>query len=332
MRTGLFISLALHVAVLLWALAELPSASESAREETPSVPVDVVSVEDYTRIKAGTRDGDTEAPAAAEKPSETPVESDKESPAEPDRKAVAPPPPQPPSQEAPERAEPAEPEPAPVPVPAEEATPEPAPAPESADSGPPPPKPLRAPPAPRTAKKRVSPTEDPAKRTAEAPEKPRAEPPPSPPEQPEPQQEFNPDRIAALLDRTPTSASRQQAAMDDPPAAAPAQGEAAGQDRSLSISEIDALRARISQCWIPPVGGMDARSVRVSLRLRLNPDGTLLRHPEVLNSQDSRFFQAAADSALRAVWKCQPYRLPDEKYASWSDMVLHFDPREMFGG
>ena len=39
----------------------------------------------------------------------------------------------------------------------------------------------------------------------------------------------------------------------------------------------------------------------------------------------------AADSAVRAVYQCQPYELPSEKYAVWRDMILNFDPRQMYG-
>ena len=47
-------------------------------------------------------------------------------------------------------------------------------------------------------------------------------------------------------------------------------------------------------------------------------------------SGSSPFFQAAADSAVRAVFQCQPYELPSEKYALWRDMILNFDPSDMY--
>ena len=40
--------------------------------------------------------------------------------------------------------------------------------------------------------------------------------------------------------------------------------------------------------------------------------------------------QAAADSAVRAVYQCQPYTLPSDKYALWRDMILNFDPSDMY--
>jgi colicin import membrane protein len=40
----------------------------------------------------------------------------------------------------------------------------------------------------------------------------------------------------------------------------------------------------------------------------------------------------AAESALRAVRRCQPYTMPAAKYDIWRDVEVTFDPRDMFGG
>jgi hypothetical protein len=108
------------------------------------------------------------------------------------------------------------------------------------------------------------------------------------------------------------------------------QGQSTGTEMTMSINELDALRARISDCWTPPPGGLGADAIVVKIRLRLNPDGTLEGYPTVANSNASPFFQAAADSAVRAVFQCQPYTLPAEKYALWRDMILNFDPSQMY--
>ncbi len=89
-------------------------------------------------------------------------------------------------------------------------------------------------------------------------------------------------------------------------------------------------RARISDCWTPPPGGLGADAIVVKIRLKLNQDGTLEGYPSVANSGSSPFFQAAADSAVRAVFQCQPYVLPVAKYALWRDMILNFDPSQMY--
>ena len=100
---------------------------------------------------------------------------------------------------------------------------------------------------------------------------------------------------------------------------------------TMAVNEIDALRAKIAQCWSPPPGGLGADAIIVKLRLQLNEDGSLIGYPSVANSGSSPFFQAAADSAVRAVFQCQPYELPAEKFAVWHDMILNFDPRQMYG-
>ena len=34
--------------------------------------------------------------------------------------------------------------------------------------------------------------------------------------------------------------------------------------------------------------------------------------------------------AIRAAQACEPYSLPPAKYEIWKDIVLNFDPRDMF--
>ena len=143
---------------------------------------------------------------------------------------------------------------------------------------------------------------------------------------------FDPDRIAALLNKVPDAGPKSPAAPEKKKKPAPAKGRADGRDLAMTFNEIDALRAKISQCWNPPVGGLGADAIKVKLRMALRPDGSLSREPQVVNRVGSPYFQAAADAAVRAVMLCQPYELPAKKYALWRDMILNFDPREMFGG
>ena len=100
-------------------------------------------------------------------------------------------------------------------------------------------------------------------------------------------------------------------------------GQSNGTDMTMSVNEIDALRARIAQCWTPPPGGLGADAIVVKLRLKLNEDGTLDGYPTVANRGSSPFFQAAADSAVRAVYQCQPYALPVAKICA----VARHDPQ-----
>ena len=43
------------------------------------------------------------------------------------------------------------------------------------------------------------------------------------------------------------------------------------------------------------------------------------------------FFRAAAESAMRAVLnpRCNPLRLPREKFDTWKSFILNFNPKEM---
>lgn len=146
---------------------------------------------------------------------------------------------------------------------------------------------------------------------------------------------FDPDRIAALIDKTP----RKQAPPEIPEApqvqpkitsrtAPPLEGQ------PLTLSEVDALRAQIQRCWIVQAGARYAEDLVVTLRVFLNSDGSLRSAPQIVD--DSRlatdpYFRAAAESAVRAVLKCEPFKMPVTKYDRWREIELTFDPREMLG-
>ena len=146
----------------------------------------------------------------------------------------------------------------------------------------------------------------------------------------EKKRDVNADRIAALLNKIPDAANEPAPIVVGGAPSKKVRGQSSGTEATMSVNEIDALRARIAQCWSPPPGGLGADQIVVKLRLRLNEDGTLVGYPTVANSGASPFFQAAADSAVRAVYQCQPYTLPSDKYALWRDMILNFDPSEMY--
>jgi hypothetical protein len=173
-----------------------------------------------------------------------------------------------------------------------------------------------------------------AQKQDEKPAKPTKDAAADPPKKPKPQakkRDFNADKIAALLNKIPDAADDAQPVepSDDAPKKK-VRGQSNGTEMTMSVNEIDALRARIADCWTPPPGGLGADQIVVKLRLKLNEDGTLVGYPTVANSGSSPFFQAAADSAVRAVYQCQPYELPKTKYALWRDMILNFDPSDMY--
>ena len=105
-------------------------------------------------------------------------------------------------------------------------------------------------------------------------------------------------------------------------------------DRPITISEIDLVRRQIAQCWNLQAGAKEAENLIIEISVAMNPDGTV-RHARIQNTDrvaGDPFFRAAAESALRAVLnpRCQPFKLPRDRYDRWQTMALIFDPKEMF--
>jgi hypothetical protein len=100
----------------------------------------------------------------------------------------------------------------------------------------------------------------------------------------------------------------------------------------LSTSEIDLVKQQIEACWNVPAGARDAENLRPEFRVMMNPDGTV-RAAQLLNPERLKdpFFQAAADSANRALLnpRCQPLKLPPQKYDQWQTFTITFDPKDI---
>lgn len=102
----------------------------------------------------------------------------------------------------------------------------------------------------------------------------------------------------------------------------------------VTMTELDALRYQLSQCWNLPAGAQGAEDLRIEVRIKVNPDRTV-QNVEIVDqgryARDS-FFRAGADSARRAVLspQCSPLKLPEDKYDQWKTTVIVFDPKEMF--
>ena len=104
----------------------------------------------------------------------------------------------------------------------------------------------------------------------------------------------------------------------------------------LTLSEEDALKAQIFGCWRIPLGLPYNENLLVRIKLKLKPDGTLIK-TEILdqarmNTPGQKSFRALAESALRAIQLCQPLKVPTSGYERWKNLQLNFDAREMLGG
>ncbi|MCP5432193.1 MAG: cell envelope biogenesis protein TolA [Alphaproteobacteria bacterium] len=229
--------------------------------------------------------------------------------------------------------------------------PEPTPEPEAAKAPEPPP------PAPEPARVVAAATPEPEEFLPEPEAMPKEEPPAAPvkmaavpkakpkppktpakPAQPPKKQESYLDRVAALLDKMPREDQPAEQAEDAKKASA---SEAitlrtpVGKANALTLSEIDAIRAQMARCWSFPAGAAYAEELVVHVRVAFNPDGSLSGRPQILDTlkyqTGDTYFRAAADSAVRALLRCQPFTLPPEKYDSWQSVEFTFDPRYLLG-
>src|SRR5215831_4521027 len=143
-----------------------------------------------------------------------------------------------------------------------------------------------------------------AKDEAKKPEPKKADiKPPTPPKKPAPPTpKFDPKQVAALLDKRD---STRLAAAGETLNSAPSLGLSNGAAAQLSLSELEALRARLAQLWTVPAGAKDPQELVVLVRVKLNRDGKLAAPPVVLTSGKSPLFIAARDSAIRALFRGQ---------------------------
>ena len=351
MRAGLTTSLALHVAVIGFGLVSLSSPRALEVASVESLPIDIVPVEEFTQSVRGDREAPVEeTPAPVPTTREEVVEEatqvgdnsvDLETPPTPEpsprevEAASAPPP-------TPEPVRPApvpEPEPAPQrqaepePVPATERAPEPQPqqevapdpVPETAVAEAPADDSLALPTSAPTPQSRPQP---PQAQTAQAPE--RREPERQPQEQPrepaasEPDDQELEDQVAALLNRDRASGggakrSEEQAAL----------GGRQTTGQKLTQSETDAIIAQLRSCWNVPIVAQGSTDQQTVVRFRLDPTGTLEGSPAIEKASGNRQFD---ESTVRAIRLCSQrgFQLPNDKYDTWSEVVVNFDPRDMF--
>ncbi len=143
---------------------------------------------------------------------------------------------------------------------------------------------------------------------------------------------FDPNSIAALIDKSKEDLAETTKKIDKI-----SQSQDSSMDFSkLTLSEEDALKAQIFGCWSIPLGLPYNENLLVRIKLKLKPDGTLIRS-EILdharmNMPGQGFYKVLAESALRAIQLCQPLKVPTSGYERWKDLQLNFDAREMLGG
>jgi colicin import membrane protein len=275
----------------------------------------------------------------------------KEIPKPPERAAVLPPP-----RPAPE---PIKPEPKPEPV-------KPAPAPPVAQKPPPvesadavEPKPV---PRPKTEPKPE------ARKEAETQPKPKLEPKPVE-EAKKPEPKFKPDQLAKLLDQEkqkdappkPVAKPKSGEETADPAQKfdaadiskflskeAPQRKASTGRELQQVASlgsptasaakmspsmwgQLDALlQDQYKQCW--SYIGLNNKKYIPEIHVQYAQDGSLIGQPSLLNPPSDPELRNLAESALRAVRRCNPLHIPalyQPYYDQWKGRIVRFDPEEM---
>ncbi|MEQ8935234.1 MAG: hypothetical protein RIE56_05530, partial [Amphiplicatus sp.] len=222
---------------------------------------------------------------------------------------------------------------APKPKPEEEKPEPPAP---KEEPKPEPPKLAEAPkPEPEPPKPEPKPEPVPEKKPEPPKEKPKEEPKPKPKPKPD---ELDFDKLAAVVDKAKKENSAQENPSEATREAEKPQAAVGAGDR-LTASDVSKMKAAVGRCWSVTAlaGAPDANKLVVQLEFELNRDGTLTGSPRVANAMQinmsgNRFWKVAEQTAIRAVVSCQPYDfLSPDRYDTWREMELYFDPSEMAG-
>lgn len=178
--------------------------------------------------------------------------------------------------------------------------------------------------------------------------------PPPPPPKPEPK--FEPDKIAKLLEtKAPpkkqepnfnaSSIEKLLQSKEAPQKSASHANEAAtkstagtdtGTAQKLSMTLRDQLsgmiRDQLQRCWSPPAWVTGADKLRPVIRIHLNEAGALTDQPTVISPSSDIGMRAMEESALRAVQKCTPLKIPQQfqtYYNDWKDIAITFDTSAM---
>lgn len=355
MRAGIVTSVTLHALVLGWGLVSLSTPASFEVEDVEALPIELVSIEELTQIQEGAEDAPKDGPASVA-PTAPPTpdpdavnegnkERDQSTPETETQKAAE-------VEEArlPDPAEAPIPRPAPreEPKPVVEDTPEPEATPATEVAPQPEPKQevtetaieeliakAEPEPVPDETPKNVQlpdqlPTpqlrpERPQSQTAKTPERKNEESQQAKSAAQREQTEEKSDEVASLLNREQGSGGGSKANNQK----ASAGGKKTTGGNTLTQSEMDSLRGQIQACWSVPASAQGEDGLKVSVQFQLSKSATLEGKPKVTSSSGNRQLD---ESARRAVARCgaQGFQLPADKYDSWRDVVVNFDPSEMF--
>lgn len=308
MQYALILSIVFHIVVILLATVGLPFLRRDYEVVETPIIVELVEVAERTQSTSTQRTPREQAKAPEPVKDEPKPEPQKEQPKPPPPPAPAPAPAPPPP-------------PAPEP-PKEEVPPPPPPKAEAPAPEPPKPEPKKEEPKPPSPKPQAKPT----------PPKPAEE--PKKEEPPKKKQEADP---FAALQASVEQMRRQEESKDQAKAQQTAPKPTSGSNAPVlnapvgekaTMSETDAIRAQIERAWIINPGVKDLEGMVIDLRVRINPDGSVIE-AEIMDRMKAAtdpFFRAMAESARRAAFNASPLKYPPAKYETFKVMELRFRP------
>jgi colicin import membrane protein len=348
---GLAVSFLLHASLLAWAVLTIRATPPLKLPEPIPVEVAIISADELVRLRQGNRDSKNLDAEGQEGAGKQPPKK------EPPKTAAPPPAPPPPPPPQAETTKPQE----------DEIAKKLAALPPPAKKEPPPEPALTPGPTPEDQKKLADKVEEErkraeaeakakadaeAKRKAAEEKKKRDEQLKKLAEQKKKREEEQKKRVASLEDRlknlpddsTPKALVSQQVKAAAPAGAksdvptkskGPVAGAPEGKDKQLTASQASMLgtlmKQQVSRCWNINSGLEGIDKIVVQVEVKLKQDGTLAQPPKVVAAQNTPIFKDAADSAVRALVKCEPYELPADLYqGGWDYMVVTFDPKRMF--
>jgi hypothetical protein len=111
------------------------------------------------------------------------------------------------------------------------------------------------------------------------------------------------------------------------PARAPAEGKLIVAQRDPALEKW--FIKSYLRCWTPPSTLPEGERYAAQVRVVHNLDGSLSIAPVLVNPPIDPEWRAYADSAVRAVTKCNPLQVPPRylsQFEQWRKMTLYFSP------
>jgi colicin import membrane protein len=145
-------------------------------------------------------------------------------------------------------------------------------------------------------------------------------------------QKFDPGNISRFLSKErPQRKSATGPELQQVAALGAATGSAAKMSPMLWDGLDSAMLEQYRRCWTF-IGPAAQQKYIPEIRVNYAEDGSLASQPELLNPPADPNLRALADSALRAVRRCDPLRIPERYrpyYDQWKGRIVRFNPEEM---